>query len=540
MQSKRFQDFCLPCKQGFWRNLFVFLFWGGIFTLSYAQAPLYTSNENQYFLHGLAKAGYGFLADDWLANTLDMTPVFSWLIFTLFSLFHWRGVFYIVFGLLASVFLFGLVGVVKQIWFQEKKHKSDFLFLTMLIVVNSALVRYLFLSRLGASWDYLFDGGVAGQKLLGVVLQPSSFGVFLLVSIYFFLARRYDLAIIFLVIPPIVHPTYLLTSGVLTIVYMGLRYAERNFLKDALWLGVGALAGVFPVILYAYRVFGDTDASLGTKAKKILVLHRIPHHALVSEWFSVSVIVKCAFVLIALFLLGKAARKKGKFTLSSQGKIFYIILWLLLVACGLTAVAYFSGSYTLALIFPWRISTLIVPLSVAVIVGAFCLNLLERFRGKIDEYRKILVAVCLMVSVAFAGGGLAKTLVNAKEKAHSPERSLFAFVDASKERGQTYLTPVKMQDFRLETGAPQFVDFKSIPYKDEEVIEWNRRYHVALRFYNLALSEKVCKQLKVLESEGITHVVVPQTHAAGECPGVQITYADDFYRLIALQGGNTP
>ncbi|MCK4727086.1 MAG: hypothetical protein KAT29_14840, partial [Anaerolineales bacterium] len=57
-----------------------FIAWTFVFTLVYAQSPLFTSNQNQYFLHGLANAGYGLLNEDWLANTLDPTPVFSLLV----------------------------------------------------------------------------------------------------------------------------------------------------------------------------------------------------------------------------------------------------------------------------------------------------------------------------------------------------------------------------------------------------------------------------------------------------------------------------
>ena len=51
-----------------------------VFSTAYTQSPLFTSNQNQYFLHGLAHAGYGYLHEDWLANTLDPTPVFSFLV----------------------------------------------------------------------------------------------------------------------------------------------------------------------------------------------------------------------------------------------------------------------------------------------------------------------------------------------------------------------------------------------------------------------------------------------------------------------------
>ena len=52
-----------------------FLLVACVFSLAYGQAPLYYSNQNQYFLHGLAQAGVGHLHEDWLANTVDPTPV---------------------------------------------------------------------------------------------------------------------------------------------------------------------------------------------------------------------------------------------------------------------------------------------------------------------------------------------------------------------------------------------------------------------------------------------------------------------------------
>src|SRR5919201_1818744 len=54
-----------------------FLFWAIVFGIACTQAPLYYSNQNQYFLHGLAQGGMGDLDRDWLANTADPTPVFS-------------------------------------------------------------------------------------------------------------------------------------------------------------------------------------------------------------------------------------------------------------------------------------------------------------------------------------------------------------------------------------------------------------------------------------------------------------------------------
>src|SRR3954453_23712953 len=69
---------CVIRRPAFW--LLVVVGGGAIFSAASGQAPLYYSNQNQYFLHGLAAAGEGNLADDWLAGTLDTTPVFSLLV----------------------------------------------------------------------------------------------------------------------------------------------------------------------------------------------------------------------------------------------------------------------------------------------------------------------------------------------------------------------------------------------------------------------------------------------------------------------------
>ena len=65
-----------------------FVAWSAVFALVYTQLPLFNSNQFQYFLHGMAQAGYGFLSQDWLARTADPTPVFSALVNITFRIFH--------------------------------------------------------------------------------------------------------------------------------------------------------------------------------------------------------------------------------------------------------------------------------------------------------------------------------------------------------------------------------------------------------------------------------------------------------------------
>lgn len=48
-----------------------------LFAGAYYQTPLFSKNQNTYLLNGLARAGYGNLSSDWLANQTDHIPLFS-------------------------------------------------------------------------------------------------------------------------------------------------------------------------------------------------------------------------------------------------------------------------------------------------------------------------------------------------------------------------------------------------------------------------------------------------------------------------------
>src|SRR4051812_14856219 len=87
-----------------------FLGWTLIFSLAYCQAPLYYSNQNQYFLHGLADGGFGYLDRDWLARTADSTPLFSLLVNATYRLLRPEA-FYVYYALLQGTYFASLVGL---------------------------------------------------------------------------------------------------------------------------------------------------------------------------------------------------------------------------------------------------------------------------------------------------------------------------------------------------------------------------------------------------------------------------------------------
>src|SRR5512140_621549 len=104
-------------------GLVSFMAWSLVFGLIYAQSPLYTSNQNAYFLHGLAEAGFGNLSHDWLASRQESMPVFSWLVYITYTIFHSKAPFYLYYVLLMGVYLFSMYGIM-DLFFDLRKSKT--------------------------------------------------------------------------------------------------------------------------------------------------------------------------------------------------------------------------------------------------------------------------------------------------------------------------------------------------------------------------------------------------------------------------------
>lgn len=495
-----------------WRNAVLFILLAAIFALSYSQSPLYTSNQYQYFVHGLARCGEGTLAEDWLASTADPTPVFSFLVEVTCRLDALPLV-YVYYGLLMGIYFFALAGIVETVVPIRSTPLLFVLFFALTILLHSAALRYLLISLAGPNWGYLFDGGVAGQRLLGPVFQPSSFGVFLLLSLYFRLRGKTLPAVLSAVFAATVHPTYLLSAAALTLAYLvELAFVQRRP-KRALLIGATALAAVTPILLYAWTVFGGSDPALTARARDILVNIRIPHHARIAEWFDATTIVKLCLLAAGIF----AVRRQRLFLLLSLPLGISVLLSLVQAA---------TDSRALALLFPWRLSAWLVPVAVAILTA----ELARRLAAATLPCRAwLLEAAALLVIGLAVLTGLTRTWLETGEQALAPSRPVAEYVSAHRQPGQVYLIPPKMYDFRLTAAAPVYGDFFSIPYRDADVVEWYSRFLNAQHFYETAN----CALLEELSWQGVTHVVLPADFAM-LCPALRPLYSDPAYQLFEL------
>ena len=498
---------------------FFFLVWTVIFSLAYTQSPLYTSNQNTYYLHGLAQAGFGYLRQDWLANTADPTPVFSLLVEWTFRYLGWEGIFYILYALLMGIYFYSILGILSTVFDLSKTPAARLALLSLLVLMHSAALRFAISRVMGINWTFILEDGVADQRILGLVFQPSAFGVFLMLSIYLFLKERSHLAVLTAALAAIFHPTYLLAAATLTLTYITVDLKEKKQPVKTLSVALLAFLAVLPILYYTYTSFWATSGEGITTARQILVEVRLPHHAMVARWMDATAVIKILLVCLGMYLVKKS-------------RLSFVMLASFTLAAILTLLQVWLGEHTLALLFPWRLSIYLVPLSTGIILASFITKVSNlpgmqspRLQKWIYNFSVGLVLACILV-------GAIRLVLDFENKRNIPEREIFDYVYTHSASDEIYLIPVKMQDFRLATGASTFVDFKSSPYKDSEVLEWNRRLQLAERFYQ----SPDCQTLHTLAaSEDITHLILESDTIIPDCPNLHQVYEDPHYSLFAIQ-----
>jgi hypothetical protein len=486
--------------------------------LAYSQSPLFSSNQNQYFLHGAARAGIGFLRQDWLAGTADPTPVFTGLVEWTYRLLP-PAAFHLEYLLLFGVYLAGLWLLADTAFGLRATGGRTLLFLVLVVALHSAALRLIQSRLLGESWEYLWDGGVAGQRLLGPVFQPSTFGVLLLLSLGLFVRGRAAWAVAAAALAASVHPTYLLPAAILVLAYCLVLWREEHSLRRPALLGMFALVLVAPIVLYVILALGPTSPERIAEAQNILVRERVPHHALPAVWFDATVLVKLALVGLAL-LVTRTTRLARVLALT--------------VAAGLllTAIQILTGSEMLALLFPWRISAVLVPAGVGLLAGWCALRGASAAERLSPTARRGLALAGLAVLALLAvSGGLLFAWQTASQ-AQDPAAPMLSEVRRHLGPGQVYLIPPKLQEFRLVTGAPALVDFKSIPYRDVDVLEWRQRLRMADWFYREDPASVDCTLLDELAQDyGVTHVILDDDLLDLSCPQLRRVYRDSHFAI---------
>src|SRR5207247_2491086 len=122
------------------------------------------------------------------------TPVFSALV-ALTARFLHPAAFYLYYVLLLGAYSAGMLGLFASLAGEQAGRRWP-VFLALLLASHSAVARWASYRWLGQDYPWYLQSGVAGQYLLGPTLQPSAFGVLLVVAVCLFVRGRPILAVV--------------------------------------------------------------------------------------------------------------------------------------------------------------------------------------------------------------------------------------------------------------------------------------------------------------------------------------------------------
>jgi hypothetical protein len=524
----------------------IFVACAAVFAAVYPQAPLYYSNQNQYFLHGLARAGEGLLHEDWLASTGDPTPLFSGIVALTVRFLH-PAVFHVCYAVLFGIYALSLLGLFGAVAGPEIGKRRWPIFAALLLGVHAGIVRWASYRLFGDDYPWFLQAGVAGQYLLGAMFQPSTLGVLLVAAVCLFVLDRPIAAIVCACLAATVHSTYLLPAAMLTCGFM-LALVSEGHGRAAFKLGGLALVLVLPITLYVLLRFGPTSAEEFAQAQEILVHVRIPHHALPRLWLDEVAGLQFAWIALAIGL----ARPTRLRTVLATALLLSVVLTLAQAA---------TENNTLALLFPWRVTAVLVPIATGVIlsrvVAALPASLMDGTPAKISAAAVIVGLAAAGVWISATGQGFRSDDDELRVMDHVRRTAVSGDVYflpvrvpklAATTRGSlssdykplpdkqkdVRVIPVNLQRFRLHAEAPIWVDFKSIPYLDVEVLEWHTRLLFAEAMLERLKTGVSGDALTELRARRITHLVLPRDMDL-EHEQLEKTYEDPRYAVYRLR-----
>ena len=476
-------------------NIFIYIILSLLFAITVQQFPFFKGNS-LHLIHAVKDFEFNKLQNDWVANTTNHLPLFTIFNNYLIKFFSLKILYFIHFSLLSlcSLFLF----LICKTQFQNlKKTYLSLIWFSLFIIIYHE--------------NSLF-GGVAGQDIINEGYQPASYGVLFFVGIYFFLINKNFYSILFISLAASFHPTYVLHSGFLLfgiLIYYILKKEYASFIK----LSVIYFILILPITSYIIFNFFLIDNELIVDGQKILI-ERAVHHAVIENWFSYKDILSILTYLLSLVLI---FRKK---------RFFIPFLFFGMTSIIFSLIQFFTDSNTLALSFPWRSSVFLIPISTMIIIS----YLLENFLDK-KKNLKIFSLVLIFFSVSFF------SLKN--HFVENLNENFYKKLELSKKIRESYnsidrlLIPINLENIRMNTGIPIFVDWKHPPFKYNEIIAWKERMNLASSFYETVSSDH--RKLiinKINNIENITHILIDKKNLYNDCKNL---IKDSKYALISIK-----
>src|SRR5262249_32690893 len=247
-------------------------------------------------------------------------------------------------------------------------------------------------------------------------------------------------------------------------------------LGRAVAVGGVALLAALPAAIAVVARLGPTSPEVSTTAAAILVRH-LPQETVIAQWFGSRAALQLLWMIVGL-------------ALAAGTDLLPILAAPFAAGLALTLLQAAIASPQLALLFPWRVSVLIVPIATALVARGVVVAVAARVgERRVHVIRAVSIGA---IAVSFVVGAVRMTLhfayfygarrvtaitdrvvparvrVDFGRVLESDALPMLHFVRATMKRGDLYIIPPELERFRTVSGAPAFADLKSHPYKDVE------------------------------------------------------------------------
>lgn len=456
------------------------LFLSLIFASTIQQLFLYQDNA-LHLIHSIKYFSSNNLNDDWIANQTNHLPLYSFLNYIFIKIFS-PFIIYLIHFILLMICSYSLFSI-NKILFPKLENK-------LLIILWFSFFIFIF-------HEHSMFAGVAGQSVINEGQQPASYGILFFSSIYLYLIRKYYLSILLVCLAASIHPTYIIHSGFLVtgyIIYFFLFKNYYNFLKIILLYTILIL----PITIYIILNFLFLEADVVSMGQSIL-MERIPHHANINNWINIKDSIFLFTYIISLYLI----RKNLKFFIP-----FFVMGFLSLT---FSIIQFYTNNISLALLFPWRTSVFINPIS-SLIILSFILNKIEikKFRLNYISYFLFIFISIFFISKSY--------FIKNNNFIFKKELLLVNKIKSKSEHISRLLIPINFDYIRMNTGIPIFINRKHHAFKMNEIIDWKKRLNLAEEFYNNKNIEKrkiILNEINVIEN--ISHILIDKKNIITDC-----------------------
>lgn len=474
-----------------------------LFLVTQRRHPLFVSNQNTYYPQGLRIAGKSYLQNDWYSNTQPLHIAFSILVSVLDLLGGLHFGSNLIYIALSVLFLVSVALIINSIYSSLTRSEKEttkiiprmgFVFTVLLIFVINLNIQgrvgkffgSIGLENIAKEWGNLWDlRGVAGQCAYCSYLIPSTFGILILFSLALLNYQYWKSSAFLLGIATLFQISYLIHSTVIVFIVIIWLYKQGELQKAT---NVGLIFSSLAILQLIYFLFFIYDPSHLQEANSILANIRIPIHALPSVWWNTNEAIKLSVILIAALML-------------FFGDLI-VLKWILLVELiyGVIGIWYvgITGNEQIALLFPWRATTFLYPISLVLILSGLIFYFLKItvFLGRYYWYAVLGLLLIILISNLLNYG---RRYFRVGEELKPRTTGISEFAQSTKNitlQDEVILIPNGFTTFRLEAQRPIYVDYKSHPYRSTEFMEWWERNEFVGGFYQMNGIERqaACQQ----------------------------------------------